>query len=276
MLTAEKINLFNQIIANNGTPAPEDSADFEIYKAMTNSQALAASSAQQPQQMNPNFANPNQGAAPVPAPAPIPVANPLTPAPVASYPSAVPSNGSHFTMDDLMSNSMSVDKYLKVKYQQMLIGDDVLAGDSIYVTIDLDSVVYKMSIKGGNPVTYASTLDGKTCTTGGSWMEAVADVQKKDHKARPYNCADIPMVVVKKITSYTGLTLAEEGDILGHTTSTTNWKEWSNFYKSLENPHGKVLVKVSRRDVSKETNKWGLLTFAAVSKEEAATLGIAL
>lgn len=272
MLTQEKINTFNQIIASNGTPAPEDVADFEIYKAMLNSQALAGASANTTQQTNPAFANPTANPAPVNNL--VPVANPTATPVTVTNAGSLPSNGSHYTIDDLMSNAMAVDKYLKVKYQQLFVGDDVVAGDSIYVTIDLDSVVYKLSIKGGNPVTYASTLDGKTCTSGGSWLEAVADIQKKDPKARPYNCADIPMVVAKEIKSPSGMVLADKGSILGHTTATTNWKEWSAFYKTLAEKHGVILVKVSRKDVVKDTNKWGLLTFAPVSDEEALALGI--
>lgn len=267
MLTQEKMATFNQIIASNGTPAPEDAADFELYKAILNSQALAGSSATP--QNNPNFANPQ--AAQVPAtltPAQAPTAVPVA----TSVPTAVPANGSHYTIDDLMSNSMAVDKYLKVKYQQMFIGDDMLAGDSIYVRINLDNVVYKLSIKGGQPVSYASTLDGKTATTGGSWLEAVADIQKKDPKARPYNCADIPMVVAKEIKNYAGMVLAEEGTILGHTTSTTNWKEWVNFYQSLGNKTGEVLVKITRKDVTKNKQQWGLITFALASENEVAGL----
>lgn len=272
MLTQEKIIQFNQILASNGTPAPEDAADFEIYKAMLNSQAMATASAQ-PQQTNPNFANPNV-AATVPATTLAPVSNPVA-VPVAQaapIPTAVPSNGSHFTMDDMMSNSMTVDKYLKVKYQQMFIGDDVIGADHIFVRINLDNVVYKLSIKGGQPVSYASTLDGKTATTGGSWMEAVADIQKKDPKARPYNCADIPMVVAKEIKSPVGMTLADEGTILGHTTSTTNWKEWVSFYQALPEKTGEVLVKIGRKDVTKNKQQWGLITFSLANESELAGL----
>ena len=268
MLTQEKMITFNQLIANNGTPAPEDVADFEIYKAMLNSQAMAASSASTTPQNNPNFAQPV--AAPVPVPAALtPVSQPIPAAPI---PTAVPANGSHFTMDDLMANTMAVDKYLKVKYQQMFIGDDVIGSDSIFVRINLDNVVYKLSIKGGQPVSYASTLDGKTATTGGSWLEAVADIQKKDPKARPYNCADIPMVVAKEIKNPAGMILADEGTILGHTTSTTNWKEWVNFYQSLTDKSGEVLVKVTRKDVTKNKQQWGLITFALASENEVAGL----
>ncbi|MBP5470978.1 MAG: hypothetical protein J6Z11_17245, partial [Candidatus Riflebacteria bacterium] len=227
MLTQEKMVQFNQLIASNGTPAPEDVADFEIYKAMLNSQAMAASSASQSQNNNPNFA------APTPAPVPAALTPVETPVQAGPVPNTVPANGSHFTMDDLMAKTMAVDKYLKVKYQQMFIGDDVIGSDHIFVRINLDNVVYKLSIKGGQPVSYASTLDGKTATTGGSWLEAVADIQAKDAKARPYNCADIPMVVAKEIKSPAGMILADEGTILGHTTSTTNWREWVNFYQSL-------------------------------------------
>ena len=274
-LTVEKMNAFEQLLANNGTPAPEDIADFEIFKAIKSSTALAGSQAT-PTNTNANVnANPNPITNPdFNALTPVATPNTVVPTDSTSYSSALPMNGSHFTMEDLASRSMAVDKYLKVKYQQTFIGEDIIAGDSIYVYINMDNVVCKLSIKGGSPVTYVSTLDGKTTTTGGSWIEAVADIRKKDQKAQPYNCVDIPMTVAKEIKNYAGQTLADVGTILGHTTSTTNWRDWLAFYQALPEKNGTVLVKIGRKDINKNKNQWGLLTFSLVSDAEAQSLGI--
>lgn len=46
MLTQEKMAQFQVIMAQGGQPSPEDSADFELYKAMINSQAIAGAAVQ--------------------------------------------------------------------------------------------------------------------------------------------------------------------------------------------------------------------------------------
>ena len=99
MLTAERIEFFKQLIANNQIPTnTEDNADFEIVKAMVISQASAGQVAQ-----------------PAAVPATVPVAQPaaaLTPAaPVrtTAVDTPVPSNGSSFTMEDAMKSAMAVD-----------------------------------------------------------------------------------------------------------------------------------------------------------------------
>lgn len=269
MLTAEKINYFATLMANNQVPAPEDSADFEIFKAMQ----MAGNVAQVQATVANAQATPVAAPAPAPAPAPLP-ATQLTPVTPAPMPMAMtPSNGSAFTMDDLMSSSMSVDKYLKVKYQQTFIGDDAVNGD-MYVVIVKSEVVPKLSIKGGNPVQYRSTIDGKTCLEGGTWMEAVTNVQKLSKDARPYNCADIPMHVAKDVLSFTGNVIASVGDVLGHTTSTTNWRNWREFYNSTPKDQDKVFAKVSRVDRKKNSNQWGLVKFEYIPDDEAAKLGL--
>mgnify|MGYP001103762648 CR=1 FL=1 len=259
MLTPEKINYFNQLLQTGNVPGPEDSADWEIYKAYQNSQALA-----------------QQAAAPVAAPTTVPANIPTNN--VSNQAMAAPANGTSYTMDDLMSNQMVVDNYLKVKYQQTFIGNDVVGDKEIYVAINLSNVVAKLSIKGGQPVSYASTVDGKVCLSGGSWLEAVADIQKKDPKARPYNCVDLPMTVIKEVKGFSGNTVAAVGTVIGHTTSTTNWKPWVDFYRNLPQEvrerGEEVYVKLTRRDVSKNSNNWALVDFEYVPLEQAHNLGL--
>lgn len=269
MITPEKIQYFNTLLATNQVPAPEDSADFEIYKAMQ-----MAGNVAQAQAATQAAPAPVATPAPVAAPIPAPVAQ-LTPvaAPAPMPVALTPSNGNVFSMDDLMSSSMSVDKYLKVKYQQTFIGDDAVNGD-LYVVIVKSEVVPKLSIKAGNPVQYRSTIDGKTCTEGGSWLEAVSNMQKISKDARPYNCVDIPMHVAKDVMSFTGNVIAQVGDVLGHTTSTTNWRNWKDFYQSTPREQDKVFAKISRVDMKKNNNQWGLVKFEYIDDAEAAKLGL--
>lgn len=279
MLTQEKMKYYGELISQGVTtaPTPEESADFELVKAMLLSSQVAANVAQpQPQHaqvltpvsapaMSPSM-SPSMASAMAPAQAP-------QPAPMMAMPTAMtPANGNVFTMEDLTSASMTADVYLKVKYQQTFINQDVVNAPEIFVAIDLGKVIPKLSIKGGNPVQYASTVDGRTSTNGGSWMEAIADIQKLDPKAKPYPSADIPMIVASPIRNFQGQVVAEIGTILGHSLSTTNWKNWKSFYDSLDTKEGTVWAKVTREDINKNKQTWAVLKFEKVSQEKAAEL----
>lgn len=256
MLTQENIVKYQQMIAKGQTPtAPEELADFEVVKAMMQGQAMAAASA-------------TSNVPAVAAPAP------LAPAPITDIPTQLASNGSAFTMEDAMKSSMAVDQYLKVKFGQTFIGDEVVSNDPIYVSIDLDSVVVKLSIKAGQPVKYFSTLNGRDCLQGGSWAEVVADMRKIDPKARPYYCVDLAMQVAKDVKAFDGHVVVKAGLSLGHTTATTNWKDWLRFYNSLPTHTGRVYVRITRQDMKKDSSQWGLLNFAYVTDEDAQTLGL--
>lgn len=264
MLTPEKINTFNILLANNQAPAPEDAADFEIYKAMRFSNAMAS-----------------QEATPVPTPAPTNIpAVPAAPAPVAvkeAEPINVfaPANGNAYSMDDLMSNTMLADKYIKVKNQQTFVGEDLVGNKELYVALNFADIRAKQTIKGGNPVKYRSTIDGRTCMdTGDSWMNAVTEIKRLAPDAKPYNCVDLMFTLLRDATAYDGSVVATAGTRLGHTTATTNWKKWVEFYRSLPTHEGEVIVRLTREDVQKETNKWALLNFEYVSDAEAASLGL--
>lgn len=261
MLTQENIVKYQNMIINGQTPTtPEEIADFEVVKAMMTGQAMAAASA------TPAPAQ-TQALAPVQALTPVePVHTEVAP--------VVPSNGSSFTMEDAMKSSMAVDKYLKVRYGVTSISDEVVSNDPIYVKIDLDSIVVKQSIKAGNPVKYYSTLDGRTCLQGGTWVEAISDMQKIDPKARPYFCVDLAMEVAKDVKAFDGTVVASVGTMIGHTTATTNWKDWSRFYQALPTHTGSVFVRLTRQDVKKDSNQWGLVNFAYVTDEQAQALGL--
>ncbi len=266
MLTPEKINTFNILLANNQAPAPEDAADFEIYKAMRLSSAMAAQEA-----TSTATPTPVPTSVPVVAPAPVPVAVKEAD-PVNVF---TPANGNAYSMDDLMSNTMLADKYIKVKNQQTFIGDDLIGNKELYVVLNFADIRAKQTIKGGNPVKYRSTVDGRTCIdTGDSWMNAVMEIKRLAPDAKPYNCVDLTFTLLKDATAYDGSVVAPAGTRLGHTTATTNWKKWVGFYRSLPTHEGEVIVRISREDVQKETNKWASVNFEYVSNNEAASLGL--
>ena len=263
MLTAERIELFKQMLVNNQTPAnPEDTADFEIVKAMVISQATAG-----------DTATPSTAVALPATSNPVTV---MTPAVPNTTPVAVPvaSNGGTFTMEEAMMSSMAVDSYIKVKYGQTFINDQTVSDDPIYVSIDLDTVVVKSAIKAGNPVKYFSTLNGRDCLQGGSWADVVADMQKVDPRARPYFCVDLSMKVIQDIKAFNGQVVVPVGSYIGHTTATTNWKDWSRFYSSLPTHTGTVIVKLTRQNVKKDNNSWGLLNFEYINDAQAHALGL--
>lgn len=270
MLTPEKMAQFNVLISNNQAPQPEDSADFEIYKAMMAS-AMNVAPAVEP--------------APVAEPVATPVTTPAvsnmvthTPAPRNQEVVSVitPINGNSYSMDDLMSNSMLADKYIKVRHQQTTVGGELVANKEIYGILDFADVRAKQSIKAGNPVKYRSTVDGKTCIeTGGTWIDAITEMKRISPDAKPYNCVDFTIEVAQDIKTYEGQVVAEAGTRLGHTTATTNWKYWLEFWRSLPEHTGSVYVKITREDVKKDANQWALLKFEYIPNEMALSLGLA-
>lgn len=261
MLTQENIVKYQTMIQNGQAPTdPQEVADFEVVKAMMTSQAMTAT------------AVPTPSTSMVPAPAPVPLTPVETPTPTVPVMTAT---GSAFTMDEAMKASMAVDKYLRVKPGVTYISEEVVSNDPIFVKINLDSVVVKQSIKAGSPVKYLSTLDGRTCIQGGTWLEAIADMQKIDPKARPYFCVDLAMTVAKDVKAFDGTVIATVGNVLGHTTATTNWKDWSRFYSALPTHTDDVYVRLTRQDVKKDNKQWALLEFQYVTDEQAAQLGLA-
>lgn len=263
MLTQETMIKYQTMLANGQTPTdPQEMADFEIVKAMMTSQAMAA-----------NVAQPL-----VPTPAPAPVAQPLQPAVVdnSAFTTLTPANGHSFTMDDMASMStMAVDYWIKAKSGQIFLGNEKISDDPFYVTIDVSSVAPKLGIRAGNPPKYFYSLDGKTCSQGGSWFDAVADARRIDQKAKPYACIDLFMKTAKEIRDYAGNIVAKAGTSLGYTTPPSNWTDWKRFYDGLPHHNGLVFVKITRRDVKNTSNnEWSLLNYEYVSDEMAQQLGL--
>jgi hypothetical protein len=188
-------------------------------------------------------------------------------------------------MDQLMTGAMNVDIWAKVKEYGLVIGT---AGDKLITEfeayIDMTEGIGfapKMSIKAGNPAQYWSTYDGVQSDKGISWNEAVTKAANIDNKAKPYRSVDVPMVLIKDVLAPDGTVLAKAGARVGYATSTTNWREWQDFYQKVMQEGligAQVHVKVtSKRMTNKAGNAWGVMCWASlgeyaeVEQEEGAT-----
>lgn len=196
------------------------------------------------------------------------VESPASTAVAAPAGGAVVVPGQMLSMNALMSAGLSVDAWLKVKEYGLVVGSAAALVPEILVTIDMTEgrgFIPKMSIKAGNPAQYFSTTDGVSCDKGGSWADAVAKATVLDNKARPYRAVDLPMTLVNDVSDPKGNVLAKAGSTLGHTTATTNWKNWEAFYKAVAVAGligQTVQVKLTaERLTNKNNNAWGVIQF---------------
>lgn len=170
------------------------------------------------------------------------------------------------SLDSLSQGSMNVDSWLKVNEFGLTVDnkDDLI--DSVKVVIDFAEVSPFEGVRFGNPPTYLKTYDGQTCSTGGTWTEALQKAQSMDSKCRPYKGADVPMTLLEDAKeAKEGKVIAEAGVRLGHSTSITNRAAFSDFYEEakkqgLEN--GAVEVEITQKKMTNSNGqKWGILIF---------------
>lgn len=193
----------------------------------------------------------------------------------------------NFDLDNVAPSGFSgVNGYLKPQYGQTLVDSTVISEDVIYATIDMANVAKKLSIKGGNPVQYASTYDGMSTPDGSSWIEAQKHIQILDKGARPYTSYDIPLTLLTDLTSVkvsgtevTRTVVAHKGDVYGHTTPTTGRKNFEKILLEIQRQgrtvkDAVVNVKVTRSDLMKEKNKWAVFSFDLLTAEEEKQLGL--
>lgn len=179
----------------------------------------------------------------------------------------VPTPGKALSMETLATGSINVDQWVKVKEFGLLIGDNKALIDTMKVSINMvdgRGFVPKLSIKAGNPAQYWSTTDGTTCPGVGTWEQAQQKALSLDPKARSYRAVDLPMTLLEPAISK-GVEIAKVGTILGHTTSTTNWKNWEQFYKDVADAGlmgQTVEVELGfEAKTNKNNNTWGVITF---------------
>lgn len=176
------------------------------------------------------------------------------------------------SVDDLMTGSMNVDGYLKVKENTLLIDNKPNLIETIKVKIDMKELMPFTGIKYGNPVVYQKTYDGITAASGGSWADALAKAQRIDPQVRPYMGADLQMELTEDAKDVKGAKVADAGLRLGHSTSTTNRNELASFLKTVKEAgymNESVEVEIGfKRMTNKNGQSWGLLTFKLLGVAE--------
>lgn len=185
-------------------------------------------------------------------------------------PSPAVTPGKRLTADDLTIGDLNVKAWLKVSEMGIQIGGDKALFETIPVLVDLSTVAYCYQMKfGANPVKYVKTYDRVTDAKGGSWADTIMRVQKIDARSYEYRSADIPFVYVgdTPLLGKDGKTvLAEPGDRLGNSLSTTGWKEWSALLdvlkaKGIDHNSARIEFQLSYKEQNRNGNTWGVLQF---------------
>lgn len=160
-----------------------------------------------------------------------------------------------------------VEDWFKVNEYGITIGADRTLLKSIKVQIDMtesQGFFVKHSIKFGNPAQYFSSYDGTTCDRGGLWSDAVVKAQRADAKANPFPAADIIFILAEDV-KLKDKTLPA-GTKIGHTTSTSNWQDWAEFYREVAKAgllNTVVDATLSSEAVTGKKNgyTWGIMKF---------------
>lgn len=185
--------------------------------------------------------------------------------------------GKRLTMGEMQGNSISVDTWMKVKQYGIIIGDSGLI-PSLRCSIEMrdGAFIPKYSIKAGNPAQYFSTLDQVTAVGGGSWAAACEKARALDGRAREYRCVELPFrleedAVFTDPKTKAKVVVAKAGDMIGHTTSTTNWANWEKFYTEVSDAGllGQTVdvILTAQERKNKSGNEWGVLAFELVEPE---------
>ena len=98
--------------------------------------------------------------------------------------------GKPLGMSDLMSGGISVDHWLKVKDDGLIIGDnrtDKL--DNIVVEIDMSAVQVAYAVKYDQGKVYKKSYDGVTTVGGGSWADTVAMAARRPWSSQALSSA---------------------------------------------------------------------------------------
>ena len=207
-------------------------------------------------------------------PAVVQAGAPANDVPAAYVPARAPSMA-----DAMASAQMRPDEWLKVKEHGLFLGTSREAIETMTVEIDMTEkrgFYLKESIKYGNPAVYLSTYDGVTCDKGGTWQAAVAKAPAADPRAKPYYSADIKMTLVEQVKTIKGKKheFGEAGKSLGHSTSTSNFDEWREFYREVAAAGligRKVIAKLTVKPLeNKAGNAWGVIVFTLVGAAEVA------
>lgn len=183
------------------------------------------------------------------------------------------------TMETMAAGGMAVDKWLKVNENGLHIGESGLIVKPVKASIKLDEFVLKMAIKGGNPAQYAYTTDYVNAVGGGTWEAAQARIRALDQRASPYRAVDLPFTLEEDVVDIQGKPAGKAGELIGYTTSTTNWANWQAFFNECcekgfvtadgKGPAARVEVNLTAQPrTNKNNNKWGVVAFELVGEKE--------
>lgn len=170
------------------------------------------------------------------------------------------------SLDDMMNSGMTVENWLKVNENGLVIKTDegqVLL-DNLKVSIDMTEVAATQAVKYGNPPTYHKTFDGQVCADGQTlWSDALEEAQRFGQ--RPYQSADIPMTLEENVNDKKGKTLMTVGQRIGYSLSTTNRDAFAKFLRAVNGDNLKEATVDVQLGYESKTNKnkqtWGIVTF---------------
>lgn len=165
----------------------------------------------------------------------------------------------------------TADTYLKVTEHGLFSGstDDIDKRFSFLIAdLDLENMQMSTCVKYGKPVRYVKTYDGIIASNGRSWNEALAEARQEDPNVKTYESADLELEVVEDVKTTSGEVVVKAGEILGHSTSTTNQRNLAKLMKTVQKTAGttdcSVRVKVGFEARKKDSWTWGLLTFELI------------
>lgn len=167
---------------------------------------------------------------------------------------------------------MSVDGYIKTKYEGIFLGDDKTALDELKVRIRGSEIALYSSVSFGDPVKYGRSYNGTTeAFTGKPWGQFVADAMRMDGRCKgAYDAADIPMYLAEPFTSQRepnkGKVVFDAGSCLGYTTSRSAMREFRTFVKKVILPLGQDEIiegVVKLKALKNEKGEWGVLDFGS-------------
>lgn len=156
--------------------------------------------------------------------------------------------------------------YLKVKEFGLLVGKNKDFIETIRATINMTEdkgfQVKETLCFGASPVIYLSTFDGIRCDKGGSWNDAWVKAANVKPNIEAYPAVDFVFTLTEDLALKAETVKA--GTQMGHTTSKTNFDEWSAFWAEC-NEAGllgtTVNVELGFREINHNKNTWGVVTF---------------
>ena len=181
-----------------------------------------------------------------------------------------PSRAAPLSAADMMTGSFSVDAFLKVTEDGIKIGDKAgLITESFEVVIDLSTAFYYYAMKYGNPASYEKTQDQVRSLSGKPWPELLAQAVRVDGDKfkGSYRSGDIAMKLLTDVKDFKGALVETAGTVVGKSLSTTEWKEWEAFLRSVmkaglnaDTAEVRAVV-TSKQKKNNAGNIWGIISF---------------